>query len=55
MPVFKDKKSTWFVKCYYKTWDGQTKEKRKRGFAKKKDALEWERNFLETQQRQPDM
>ena len=47
MPAFKDKgNSTWFVKCYYDTWDGQRKQKLKRGFATKKEAQEWERNFL---------
>lgn len=51
MPVFKDKdRNTFYVKCYYVDYTGTKKQKFKRGFALQRDAKEWERNFLETQQ-----
>ncbi len=47
MPVYKDKeRGTWFIKCYYTNWDGEKKQKKKRGFTTKKEALEWEHTFL---------
>lgn len=47
MPVYKDdKRNTWYCKCNYKDWNGESKSKMKRGFATKKEALEWEREFL---------
>ena len=47
MPAYKnDKNNTWFVKFWYKTSEGERKNKTKRGFATKKDAREWEREFL---------
>jgi len=47
MPAYKDKKrGTWYCQFYYKDWTGETKQKRKRGFKREKDAKEWERNFL---------
>lgn len=46
MPVYKDeKRNTWFCKCNYKDWLGESKSKMKRGFATKKDARQWERDF----------
>ena len=51
MPVFKDEqRGTYFVKCYYTDHTGTRKQKKKRGFKLQRDAKEWERNFLETQQ-----
>lgn len=41
-----DKKGTWFTSFYYTTWTGERKKKLKRGFASKKEALDWERKFL---------
>ncbi|MGM9955422.1 MAG: Arm DNA-binding domain-containing protein [Peribacillus sp.] len=39
MPVYKDeKRNTWYCKCNYKDWLGESKSKMKRGFATKKDA-----------------
>ena len=50
MPVYKDeKRNTWFCKCNYKDWLGESKSKMKRGFATKKDAQQWERDFLQKQ------
>lgn len=51
MPAYKDKKrGTWYVNFYYQDWTGTTKQKRKRGFKREKDAKEWERNFLNSLQ-----
>ena len=47
MPAYKDTdKGTWFVSFYYQNWKGIRQKKMKRGFATKKDALAWEREFL---------
>lgn len=46
MAVIKNKKTgMWEVRTYYKDWTGERKQKTKRGFAKKSEAFEWERNF----------
>lgn len=46
MPAYKDnKKGTWYVKCRYKDWTGNTRWCTKRGFSTKRDALSWEREF----------
>ena len=56
MPVYKDeKRNTWFCKCNYKDWLGKSKSKMKRGFATKKDAQQWERDFLQKQSASMDM
>ena len=56
MPVYKDeKRGTWFCKCNYKDWIGESKSKMKRGFATKRDAQQWEREFLEKQSASMDM
>ena len=56
MPVYKDeKRNTWFCKCNYKDWLGESKFKMKRGFATKKDAQQWERDFLQKQSASMDM
>ena len=56
MPVYKDKeRDTWFCKFNYKDWRGETKTKLKRGFRTKKEAQEWEREFLQVQQTDMDM
>lgn len=50
MSVYKDAKSnTWFVKARYKDWTGATKNLMKRGFALKREALEWEASFFSRQ------
>lgn len=47
MPVYKDpKKKTWFVGVPVKKPDGSVSKTTKRGFAKKTDALAWEREYL---------
>ena len=56
MPAYKDKKTgKWFAKFYYTNWQGIKKQKWKRGFATKKEALGFERDFLEKQSANPDM
>ena len=56
MPVYKDeKRNTWYCKCNYRDWLGESKSKMKRGFATKKEALEWEREFLQRQSSSIDM
>lgn len=49
------KTNTWEVRCYYKDWSGERKQKTKRGFKKKSDALEWERAFKLQQEHDLDM
>jgi hypothetical protein len=46
MGVFKDKNKTWYVSIRYADWMGQKKRKLKRGFKTKKEAVEWERDFM---------
>lgn len=56
MPAYKDEKTgKWFAKFYYTNWQGIKKQKLKRGFATKKEALGFERDFLEKQSANPDM
>ena len=47
MAAFKKKDNgTWYVQFRYTDWKGERKQKLKRGFATKREALEWEREFL---------
>ena len=51
MPVYKDEKTgSWYAKFYYEGFLGERKTKFKRGFETKKDALDYEREFLVMQQ-----
>lgn len=51
MPAYKDTVTgKWYCKFNYKDWLGKRKTKFKRGFATKKEALAWEREFLMTEQ-----
>lgn len=51
MPVYQDTDTkTWYVKCYYTDYTGTKRQRKKRGFKLQRDAKEWERNFMETQQ-----
>ena len=46
MAVIKNNKTGfWEVRTYYKDLAGNHKQKTKRGFEKKSETLEWERNF----------
>ncbi len=55
MGVYKDKKGRWFVATRYKNWSGETKQKTKRGFMTKREALVWEREFLSKNEGNLDM
>ena len=56
MPAYKDNKTgKWFCKFYYTDWQGNNRQKWKRGFATQKEALAYERDFLEKQSANPDM
>lgn len=44
--VFKNEKTgKWEVRCYFKDYTGKLRQKTKRGFRTKGEALEWERHF----------
>lgn len=55
MAVYKDKNGTWYVSARYDNWQGEHSRKVKRGFKTKKDAMEWERDFLLEQSGSLDM
>ena len=56
MPSYKDKNTnTWYCKFYYTNWQGEKKQKLKRGFDRKKDAQDCERNFLDQYATNPDI
>ncbi len=47
MPAYKEKSNkNWYVSVRYEDWTGKNARKVKRGFATKREALEWERKFL---------
>ena len=41
MPAYKDTNGTYFVSFYYEDFRGVKKRKMKRGFARRRDALNW--------------
>lgn len=48
MPVYKNKeRNTWYCSFYYQDWTGKRKRKKKEGFATKREAQAFERNFIE--------
>jgi integrase len=56
MPVYKDaKRGTWSAEFRYTDWTGKRVRKHKRGFALKRDAQEFEREFLAKQSLSSDM
>ncbi len=59
MPVYKKisktGKVTWYAIFYYKDWNGTKKQKKKEGFATRRDALAYERDFLERRAAAPSM
>ena len=56
MSVFKnDDNGTWYTMVRYTNWKGERKQKCKRGFATRKEALDWEREFLQQQAADMDM
>ena len=46
MPAYKDKNGKWFISATYTDWQGVHRRKVKRGFKTRREALEWEREFL---------
>ncbi len=47
MPVYKDSKlGTWFVQCVYRNYTGERIRTTKRGFKTRKQAQDWEREFV---------
>lgn len=56
MPVYRDEKTgKYYAKFYYENWQGEKKQKLKRGFARQKDAKEFERKFLEQFAKNPEI
>lgn len=56
MPAYKDKdRGTWYCSFYYTDWTGAKKKTKKRGFARKKDAEAYEREFLLQHTQSPTM
>ena len=56
MPVYKtEKNGTWYAMVRYKNWKGERKQKCQRGFATKREAQEWERQFQLQKQANMDM
>lgn len=56
MPSYKDNNTgKWYCQFYYKDATGKRKKKMKRGFELKREADQWEREFLEKMQGSPEM
>lgn len=59
MPAYKyetqDGKKLWYCSFHYIDWTGENKRKKKKGFSTKKEALEWEREFLDKTSENPEM
>ena len=58
MAAFRDqnkKKNAWYASFYYTDWTGKRKKKFKRGFATKREALEFEQEFLKVSTTSMDM
>lgn len=56
MAVFRDKKNgSWYVQFRLMDWKGQHQQKLKRGFSTKKEAQNWERQFLMKKRADVDM
>ncbi len=56
MSTHKDEKNgTWYVMVRYHDWKGTKRQKCKRGFATRREAQEWERNFRLQTEGDPDM
>ena len=48
MSVYKDEKTgKWYALAWYHDWKGEGRQKCKRGFETKKEAQDWERNFVQ--------
>lgn len=47
MPAYKNDAGRWYCAFYYKDWTGKRRKKKKESFGTKREALEWEREFLD--------
>lgn len=55
MPAYKNDTGRWYCAFYYKDWTGKRRKKKKESFATKREALEWERRYIEEQAGAPTM
>ena len=56
MAIYKtESNNTWYVMVRYQDWTGERKQKCKRGFATKREALDYERNYKIRQENNLDM
>ncbi|MDD2960025.1 MAG: site-specific integrase [Lachnospiraceae bacterium] len=59
MPAYKyqtkEGKNLWYCSFHYADWMGQNKRKKKMGFATRREALDWERTFLDKECKNPDI
>ena len=56
MPAYKDEKTgKWYVSFYFTNWKDIKEKKMKRGFVTRRDALQWERRFLQQAKADLDM
>lgn len=56
MAVYKDtERNSWYCSCYYEDWTGKKKRHHKRGFKTKKEAAQYEAEFLSIKQASMDM
>ncbi|WP_418870995.1 tyrosine-type recombinase/integrase [Selenomonas bovis] len=55
MPAYKNDAGRWYCAFYYKDWTGKRRKKKKESFATKREALEWERRYIEEQAGAPTM
>ncbi len=56
MPAYKDiDRNTWYCQFYYENWQGERKKKKRRGFKTKKQAQEWESEFVRHAKAEMDM
>ena len=55
MPAYKNDAGRWYCAFYYKDWTGKRKKKKKEGFSTKREALVWERRYIEEQAGAPTM
>lgn len=46
MAVYKNERGSWNYKCYYTTWDGKYKQRKREGFKTRKEAVAKEAEFL---------
>ena len=55
MPAYKNGAGRWYCAFYYKDWTGKRRKKKKEGFDTKREALEWERRYIDEQAGAPTM